>query len=152
MTTIDDTFKDDTFTIGKIDFPKNLELESMRELFEYVSREGQMVVSYNVTMDYTVGRVEMPPDGPDYFNADARVESAKKLSDRIVDTDNRAFDHFEAITGYVDREDDVVVVFTGMAFSLVPGWNLSEYRPETVVLWDKVRELTESYFKSGSPG
>jgi len=38
--------------------------------------------------------------------------------------------------------------FAGIRFELVPGWRLSEYRPEAVAIWDAVREqVTKSFPK-----
>ncbi|MBS3168621.1 hypothetical protein J4216_05835 [Candidatus Woesearchaeota archaeon] len=130
-----------------ISFPEQLELGSMKSLLEYLSRQGKFLVGYDVETSFEIGSIEYPTNEPPYFNSEARDERAKNLKGRLTDTENQAQDHFETELGYIDREESDITIFSGMKFNLVPGWGIKDYRKEVVDLWDKTRELVNSYFQ-----
>jgi hypothetical protein len=45
-----------------------------------------------------------------------------------------------------DLADERFIKYSSMRFSIIPGYDVSEYRKETVQLWDDVRSIVEKYF------
>ena len=144
---LDHLFEDEVSARRQINFPEPLELLAMKEYFDYLSREGKFVINYEVTSDYTIGKLDFFKEP--VYTPEIRGERTKKLTGRIQETTTTSFDHFETSLKYVEKEEGIDdAVFEALNFSLVPGWDLDEYRPEVIHIWDKVRELTDTYFQN----
>lgn len=72
---------------------------------------------------------------------------SSNVSDSIEDTLRRGCD-FNCFTQNADNDESY---FSEMKFFTTPGWSLGDYRPGTLQLWDRVRELTNKYFEKRKP-
>ncbi|GEM_PF-3399407 len=136
---------EDVLAKSEIIFPRSLELDDMKELLEHYNTEGRLAVFYQLTSKYDLGYPLLPigVENP----LDLREESVSSLNGRITDPNSPfAYDSFETEILTLDDEDSTRV-FKKLKFGLIPGYELSEYRPEVIALWDKTRILTSEYFE-----
>ena len=120
-----------------IDFPKNLDLQQSEDLLEYIARELPADVIYGVSYGKSIVHTE---EGIETF------DRGFKLTGQISSRDNFGkSDSFSILNpDYTSEHFEV----GRLEFSMVPGWDINDYRKEVLELWDGVRELVERYFKS----
>ncbi len=131
---------EDVLAKSEIIFPRFLNLDEMNGLLEYYNTKGKIAVRYQLTMQHDLG-IPLPPSKTE-DPLDLRNFYLLTLSGRITSLqDHYALDSFEVLG---QHEQGI----KGLRFQLIPGYELNEYRPEVVALWNKVKTLTEKYFKS----
>lgn len=127
-----------------INFPKLLNSEEMEDLFRYFRQEAGLEIAYTLRTNKRMGNLSEEPT-----NDEPAVISSVEISGGITNPRNYAVhDSFESQSFESRREtsDDDLPYFSGIRFSIVPGWNISDYRSEILQLWDETRGLVKRYF------
>ena len=117
-----------------IPFPKPQSLEQVEELLRYITMN--LPATIRCHFQYNT-----------YFS---KGKDSKLLEDNgsvniiasIVDTEKTmAIGTLESRPYSQDSS-----YISALAFQMVPGWDISDYRPEVLNLWDEVRGLTKKHF------
>ena len=130
---------DDVVAKATINFPSPLSEEQMRALLGYLWKNGNLEVNYKLEIGERTGNrfdTLVPHD--------QAVVTSLGVSGTIFDTQTHAFDTFNGEQIIAPRDDKPYIA--NLKFFIVPGWDLQEYRPEVLRLWDRTRTLTEQYF------
>jgi hypothetical protein len=113
-----------------IEFPEHIPLNQMIELLDYICDTMPAGVSYQVH----------------YFaqkqGKEKRSRGSGSIAGQIRHNEKLAsFDCFETV-----QSDKDYTLVGGMRFAMIPDYELSEYRPEAIQLWDDIRERVDYYF------
>ncbi|HIH17311.1 MAG TPA: hypothetical protein HA282_00080 [Nanoarchaeota archaeon] len=119
---------DDLFERSTIALPRQLGLKEAEDLLSYLAMNLPGRISY--TANYIRNSM---PDG-------STQDGGVKLGGMIVNDSTFAVDSFESIHDGIDTTK-----IAAIRFSPIPGYELSEHRPENIQLWDDVRALIEKY-------
>ncbi len=118
-----------------IEFPGVLTLEQTRDLFGYIARTMPANISYK---DSRHGAFFHDPKTGILSEEQGTVKISADI--RATNTPG-AFDTCESVN--YDRDSKFIA---GIRFFVIPDYEIEDYRPEAVRLWDNVRELVEDYF------
>ncbi len=95
-------------------FPRAMDSVEAVQLFRYFTRNG-LGVEFSVESHYRMGTDERNIDAP----PDLR---GQRIYGRVQERENLEGDNFEFYHDTIEER----IVYTGMKFQLVPGWDLSE--------------------------
>ena len=119
----------------KIEFPRDLHLKEAESLLFYIAENLPANINYQTSSHKSISRCT-PAGGvairQGTIGLTASINSLKNPG---------AFDslRFHKEVGDSSR-------FSHINFEMVPGWELSDYRPEVKQLWDDIRVITTEYF------
>lgn len=118
-----------------IEFPGGLTLEQTKDLLGYVAKSMPANISYR---DSRHGAFFHDPE----TGALREEQGTVKICADIRATNNPGtFDTCESINSERDSR-----FISGLRFFTIPGYEIQDYRPEAVKLWDNVREIVDDYF------
>lgn len=120
----------------KIGFPRPIGLKQTEEMLCYISSHLPANVSQKVEYHK---RFDYDPE------KDGSLENNGTL--KVIASIHKMSEPFEYDTFVSYPYDKDTSFISGVKFEIVPGWNLSEYRPEVRELWDDVRNCINHYFK-----
>lgn len=135
-----------------IAFPLLATVEDMERLFSYFRQEAGLITTYNLQIRKQIGNEFEEPR-----EHEAAITSDYQLSGTMAVHPSGVIDAVQGISEKCDFDcfteiaRDEKPYFSGMKFFTTPGWSLGDYRPGTLLLWDKVRELTGKYFELRKP-
>ena len=119
---------EDLFERSTIALPNPLDLKEAEGLLSYIAKN-------------LPGRIAYTASYYRHSMSDGSVQDGSvKLGGMVIKESTFAVDSFESIH---DRNDTTKIA--AIKFSPIPGYELSEHRPENIQLWDDVREMIEKY-------
>ena len=124
---------DEVMQRNTIEFDPPLILEDVEELLVYVAKHLPAKISYDACYGSYINGYSRNNKGPRMQGGSVKGTIRKK--------DDATFDQFE-----FELANKKPLSAGSMHFFTVPGWELNEYRPEVVKLWDDVRILVDKYF------
>ena len=132
-------------------FSRQLELPGMKSLLEFIHTKGEIIVSYQSTLDRLLGQVFLNPLG--YYDPRVDFERVLNLEGRFEEPLTREFVLYQAPVVLFGSVDTAVAVFRELRYDSSqddPHQTLIVGRDDPKVnnLWEKVRTLTSSYFSS----
>jgi len=118
---------------SEIGFPEDLNLEQAETLLGYIAQNLPADISYHGSYhgNFSRGSYSKSKDGS--FSIGGMI--SKIMGDSL------AFDSFESKVS--DRDYTKI---SAIRFIKIPGYELGEYRPEAVELWDDVRKTVVQWF------
>lgn len=119
---------DEVMEKATIKFPHEVGIEKMIELLDFLCKFMPASINYQV-------QYNMSKNG-----RDQREQGIVSIAGHI--------NHLEKL-GYFDGFETLqenYKLISGMRFSLVPDYDLDDYRPEQIKLWDEVRKKVGYYF------
>lgn len=126
---------DEILNRATINFPKPISFANTEKLLLSISEGIRGEVHYSL-------------DTPKSFIYNQEEKKSRiTLKDRMIkqiyikDINNHSFESAKMI-----MSDEKSSEFSSMRFEIIPGYNLPDYRKETLQLWDDVREIVERYF------
>jgi len=123
-----------------ITFPKPQNLKRVEKLLRYIATNLPANISCNSS--YFTSFINSDEEIPKLLNQRGTI----KITATIHSLRNPlAFDSLESQS--FNRNTSRI---SALAFQLVPGWDISDYKPENLKLWSEVRELTAKYFSEKS--
>lgn len=122
--------------MATIRFPEEIGLEEAQEMVYYVLKKLPGRAHYHCGYHMSAGKSF---EYDSFYSQRGTVD----IAGMITREDGSAFDGFN---GIISRGEDTSK-FAGMRFSVVPGWDLSEYRREVLNLWSDVRKYVNEYFQ-----
>jgi len=129
---------DEVLGEAKIEFPRVLSLADAENLLGYVAKNMPAEIRHNSSYNITLALVESEKV--------AKLAGSVQISGSIADVKNgRAYDGFN----FNKCSGANTPGLSGMTFDMVPGWKISEYRPEVRKLWGDVRRLVRECFDRG---
>ena len=120
-----------------ISFKKDLTLEETEDLLKYVADNLPANISFHAGYFRSYRRDE---DMTFTYVSDEIVE----ITGNIRQT-NKTFS-FDVFSG--NHPNDDTSGFSSLYFARVPGWEISDYRPEIRQLWKDVRGVVNNYFET----
>ena len=119
-----------------IEFPRKLSLKGAEGLIDYIAEKLPANIHYNVSYHRSV----IPKEEDKGFS---KQDGTVNIAATIMDTKkSMAFDTCEFNPSKEDSSN-----LSSIRFQLVPDWELFDYRPEVILLWDDVRRIVKDYFK-----
>lgn len=115
-----------------INFPTPLNKLEAEDLLWKIALNLPAQIDYNISSFNTLQTYE----------GNKKIEGTLSIMGNIHNTKKHVFDYFST---HPDREDTSKIA--GISFSLIPGYDFSDYRPGVVELWDDVRKEIEEYYK-----
>ncbi len=125
----------DAYTRSNIEFPDRLSVEDTEELFFYIAKFLPGDVRYTLTREVIIRH-----EGEDNIEEEY---GTPKITANITSKNGNTFE-FGDLESILD--DDGVMI-SGFKFSLIPGYDIRDYEPSKIKLWDNVRKLVNKYFK-----
>lgn len=122
-----------------IAFPHPVSLEEMQELIGHVCKTLPGRSTYHSGYHMSTG-VPFMGEG-EFYNSRGTVDIGGMISRQ----DGSAFDGF---MGVIQRGVDDTSKFAAFSFQTIPGYEISEYDPRVLELWDDVRTIIRQYFTS----
>ena len=124
-----------------IELPMSLSLKGAEKLLYYLAKELPANVSYQILHHKSIYR-PFRESGRKILKQDGTIVISGSISNLEKPL---AFDFFQLQASDKGRDDTSKL--SVIKFNLVPGWELSEYRPEVIKLWDNVRVKVGQYFE-----
>jgi hypothetical protein len=127
---------DEVLAKSDIKFPRPISFANAEKLLLSISEEIRGKVHYSLNI----------PKSFVYDEEEKRIRIS--LKDRtlghicIEDNKTHAFE-FARMMPYEGDPSQ----FSSMKFDIVPRWKFSDYKKETLQLWDNVRKIVEKYFQ-----
>ena len=122
----------------EIGFPRGINFEQVEGLFDFLS-ENSIDVRYNVTI------MGVKTNRGSEFSANERyVSDISGTMTNFSDNGNFGMGSFFCIRNPEFMENN----FSGIKFQTIPGYEIEEHNSQEVILWDKVKKLTEKYFSN----
>ena len=140
-----------------ITFPILATSEDVERLFGYLRKEEGFIIDYTLIFQKKMGREEGGhlgvPEAADNFNVrEAAIVKVCELNGTFTLPPSNFVGISQGRSASWDFHCsqqmglDETPYFSGLKFFMTPGWDLGEYRPEVIGLWDIVRELAKKYF------
>ncbi|MBN2142055.1 hypothetical protein JW711_01875 [Candidatus Woesearchaeota archaeon] len=126
---------DERMEPATIRFPRSVELKEAEAVLVYVAQNMPAEVNYKASY-YAVSRRDK--------DLEVRIELGSAQIGGTIHKEGRAFDTFES---YLHSFNGLIA---GFRFNLIPGYELSEHRPEVRQLWDETRNVALRYFSEDS--
>jgi len=119
-----------------IHLPMPLSLERTEKLLVYIAEQLPANLSYELSSHHSIYHEE--GKSSKQLGTVSITGSIKSLKDIL------ASDSFQCTPS---ENDEDISRISQIKFSVVPGYELDEYRKEVTRLWDDVRQLVSEYFK-----
>ena len=129
--TIDEVLERSTILL-----PMPLSLERTEKLLVYIAEQLPANISYKLSSHHSIYPEE--EKASKQLGTVSITGSIKSLKDVL------ASDSFNCTHSEKDRNTSRISL---IKFSIIPGYELDEYRKEVTRLWDDVRKLVSEYFK-----
>ncbi len=123
-----------------IELPMPLSLKGAEKLLYYLAEEMPANLIYQILHRKSIYR-PFRESGRKILKQDGTIVISGSISNLEKPF---AFDSFQLQASDEDRDTSKLSV---IRFNLVPGWELSEYRPEVIELWGQVRKKVRQYFE-----
>ena len=127
--TIDEIIEETTISFGE-----DIELEIMEDLLKHISDKLPANISYHAGYFRNFRYEEIGESSIDNGTVDL-VGTIVKIKEPYS---------FDSFTGVHSNED--TSKFSALNFARVPGWEITEYRPEIRQLWKDIREIVNDYY------
>jgi hypothetical protein len=124
---------DEILKRATIPFPEPLEIEGIDRFIEHLAHYLQARINYSVKKDGNANALR----GGVYLTETTSIS----LEGTITTSD--ASDSFSSGRDIAQSRLQI----HQLQFSIIPGYQLQEYRPATIVLWDRTREVVNNYFE-----
>lgn len=120
---------------SRIVLPKNINTYEAEKIIKYLAKKLPAEINYEISCSKFLNY-----DKDFRFNTKT---SSTKINGRIdyLNSIPLGSDNFE-----FEKSQKDMLKFKTIQFQIVPGWELSDYRPEIKQLWDKTREVVNNYF------
>lgn len=123
----------------RIELPMPLSLKGAEKLLYYLAEELPANVSYQISHHKSIYR-PFRESGRKILKQDGTIVISGSISNLEKPF---AFDFFQFRASDKGDTSKLSVI----RFNLVPDWELSDYRPEVIKLWDDVKEKVRQYFE-----
>lgn len=124
----------------RIELPRSLTLKEAEKLIYYLAKELPANIHYHTSRYRSIVRSSGEDNRSEILEQDGTVEINANINNLEKPF---AFDGFQFTSSGMEDTSKLSVI----RFNLVPGWELSEYRPEVIELWDHVRKTVGQYFE-----
>jgi len=125
---------DDMLEKSTIRFPEPLTINETRKLLGYIAKTLPANINYHTSQHFSIyAENKRVADEPGTPSVTGTIRSLKETF---------AADSFSS-----KPSDEDITRISSLRFSPMPGYELSEHRPEVVKLWKDVKTLAEAYFK-----
>lgn len=126
---------DDVLEKATIEFPRKLDLRNAENLLKSIAKDLHGNVRYTISEQKNIG----------YHIIESQDFQEKTINIQVngsIDTKNFVLGPFKLRTAENNYSS-----FSGINFQITPGWDIEDYRPEVIKLWDDVRKVVTNYFK-----
>lgn len=139
--------EDEVMERATIEFPEPLNLDSVEELFVYLTEQmDHCSVDYTLKLHKNVGSViEKEEDEGEQDEQGKSDADEGLLSIAIHGFVRKRFGALGANFSCIGSDNDPLQI-CGMRFLTIPGYELKEHRKDEVAVWDEVRENVNNYF------